>query len=66
LRHAKPEVVKAYDIIVEAYHQGPPKCCHTCLHYANDGICVAFFMTPPQDFAASVNQCADWEMDVPF
>lgn len=66
MKHAKPEVVKSYDKIVDAYHSGPPKCCHTCLHYANDGICLAFFMTPPEDFAASVDQCPDWEVDVPF
>jgi len=45
---------------------GPPKCCHTCEHYGVDGLCVEFFMKPPEDFAATVDECADWEMEIPF
>lgn len=66
MRHAKPEVVKAYDKIVDAYHSGPPKCCHTCEHYCVDGLCVEFFMTPPEEFAATVDGCEKWEAECPF
>jgi hypothetical protein len=45
---------------------GPPKCCFTCEHYGNDGLCVEFFMTPPEDFAASINACDKWEREMPF
>jgi hypothetical protein len=45
---------------------GPPKCCHTCEHYGVDGLCVEFFMTPPEDFAATVDGCDKWELELPF
>lgn len=45
---------------------GPPRFCHTCEHYGVDGLCVVFFMKPPVDFAATVGECADWEMEIPF
>jgi hypothetical protein len=45
---------------------GPPQCCHTCEHYGVDGLCVEFFMTPPEEFAATVNGCDKWELECPF
>jgi hypothetical protein len=45
---------------------GPPKCCHTCEMYGNDGLCTEFFMTPPAEFAAEVDACPKWECEVPF
>jgi hypothetical protein len=45
---------------------GPPRCCHTCEHYGIDGLCVAFFRTPPEEFAATMNACEEWEAEVPF
>lgn len=45
---------------------GPPKCCHTCEHYGVDGLCVKFFMTPPEEFAASMDGCDKWERECPF
>jgi hypothetical protein len=45
---------------------GPPKCCHTCEHYGVDGLCVEFFMTPPEEFAASMDACDKWEREIPF
>lgn len=45
---------------------GPPKCCFTCEHYGVDGLCVEFFMTPPEDFAATVDACDKWEAACPF
>ena len=58
-RHPEP-------LDVTLYKAGPPKCCHTCEHYGNDGLCVAFFMEPPEDFAATVNLCPEWEVECPF
>ena len=45
---------------------GPPKCCFTCEHYGVDGLCVEFFMTPPEEFAATVDGCEKWEQECPF
>ena len=45
---------------------GPPKCCHTCEHYGVDGLCVEFFMTPPEEFVASIDACDKWEREIPF
>ncbi len=44
----------------------PPKCCHTCEHYGVDGLCTEFFMTPPEDFASSIDACNKWEREIPF
>jgi hypothetical protein len=45
---------------------GPPKCCFTCEHYGVDGLCVEFFMKPPEDFAATLDACDKWEAECPF
>jgi hypothetical protein len=45
---------------------GPPKCCHTCEFYSVDGLCVEFFMTPPEDFAARIDACDKWMREVTF
>ena len=45
---------------------GPPKCCHTCDHFNQSGHCLAFDMTPPEDFAATVDACDKWEQELPF
>lgn len=48
------------------YEKGPPRCCHTCEHYGVDGLCVEFFMKPPENFAATLDACDKWECEVPF
>lgn len=63
MRHKEPEVVTLYKEWVKA---GPPRCCHTCEHYGTDGLCIEYWMTPPEDFAASVNACEKWQQEVPF
>lgn len=45
---------------------GPPKCCHTCEHYDRSGRCLVFDMTPPEDFASTVDGCDKWEEECPF
>lgn len=50
----------------EWYEAGPPRCCHTCENYGNDGLCTEFFMTPPAEFAEAVGECPSWMMAVPF
>jgi len=63
MRHKEPEVVTLYKDWVKA---GPPRCCHTCEHYGTDGLCIEYWMNPPEDFAASVNACDKWQQEVPF
>lgn len=58
-RHPEPECV----II---YRQGPPKCCHTCDSYTQDGECERFGTEPPADFAATPGACPNWLMEIPF
>lgn len=58
-RHPEP-------MAVTLYKAGPPRCCHTCEHYGNDGLCVTFFMEPPEDFATTVDSCPEWEIEIPF
>ena len=45
---------------------GPPKCCHTCDNFNKSGHCLAFDMTPPEDFASTVDACEQWIMEIPF
>jgi hypothetical protein len=63
LRHQTPDKVKKYTRIME---QGPPRCCHTCEHYRDDGLCDVYRMTPPEDFAATDDACGDYLQEVPF
>jgi hypothetical protein len=63
MRPPEPEVVKIYKEWIKA---GPPKCCHTCEHYAIDGLCIEFWMKPPAEFAAAVGECDKWQPEVPF
>jgi len=46
LRHAEPEVVRKYKEIV---NNPPPRCCHTCAFYTDNGLCDKFGMEPPED-----------------
>lgn len=44
----------------------PPKCCHTCDDYTDDGYCSHFYMEPPADFANTFNACPEWYEKIPF
>ncbi len=63
MRHPEPEMVTTYK---QWLASGPPKCCHTCEHYGNDGQCVEFFMKPPAEFASELGACPKWEVECPF
>ena len=63
MRHTEPEMVTTYKQWLKA---GPPKCCHTCEHYGNDGQCVEFFMKPPAEFASELGACPQWEQEIRF
>ena len=44
-----------------------PQCCHTCDHYNSSGFCLKHQQEPPEEFAATLGACPDWEEDIcPF
>lgn len=61
-RHEAPPIMNDWLKIVN----NPPKCCHSCGHYGEDGICQKYNMEPPQDFAATPDACQDHIPMVPF
>ncbi len=63
MRHKEPEAITIYREQIKA---GPPRCCHTCEHYGTDGLCIEFWMQPPEDFASTVNECTKWQQEVTF
>ena len=62
-RPPEPEYVRLWR---EWIAKGPPRCCYTCEHYQHDGRCQKFDMTPPPEFASTVDQCGDWRQELPF
>ena len=44
----------------------PPRCCHTCYKYQDDGTCEQFGMRPPDEFTQTLNTCDQWEDIIPF
>jgi len=63
MRHPKPPHVIAYE---EQKKAGPPKCCHTCDWYDANGMCLTYWMEPPEDFAATEGACPEWLDNIPF
>jgi len=62
-QHPMPKFIKDW---YEIRRQALPACCHTCLEYGTDGICEKHKMEPPEDFAATVDACNEYEPGVPF
>lgn len=63
MKSKEPEVLRKYREIVA---NGPPRVCHTCDHYLDDGSCRHYDATPPDDFAGTPNACPAWLMAPPF
>lgn len=63
MRPSEPEFVRQWR---EWVAMGPPKCCHTCDFFTQDGRCDRYGMNPPSEFAATPDACGDWVMEVPF
>jgi hypothetical protein len=63
MRHPEPEIVTHYRAAIKT---PMPKVCHTCESYGTDGLCIEFFMKPPEEFAATEDGCPKWEQEVPF
>jgi hypothetical protein len=62
MRHPEP-------LFVTVWKEGIiPKCCHTCDHYTEDGICGIYGQEPPQEFTEEINRCDQWSSfdDIPF
>lgn len=59
----EPQIVKDYR---KAISTPPPRCCHPCEEYKDNGICDLFSMEPPENFASEIGKCKDWIFGVPF
>lgn len=63
MRHPEPQVVKDY---WQQQNQSMPRCCHTCDHYKEDGLCESYEMRPPLEFTQAVGKCERWLDLIPF
>ena len=63
MRPKPPKIVTDWQEIIRT---PPPKCCHTCWHYTDGGQCKVFQVEPPEHFTKELDQCQEWEQDVPF
>ncbi len=62
---------KAPQFLIDYYLKSlrglPPKCCHSCDHYDNNGKCTEFDAVPTDEFLVTQGCCIDWvEVVVPF
>lgn len=62
-RLEEPDFVKYWR---ERINTPVPKCCHTCEHLDEDGLCILYDEEPPEDFAATIEACNDWIEELPF
>jgi len=62
-RHQEPAIVTHYR---ETLRAEPPRVCHTCDHYSEQGVCEKFDSEPPADFASEPGGCALWSEEIPF
>jgi hypothetical protein len=63
MRPMPPKALTDWKIAVS---QTPPRCCHNCYNYTDQGFCKVFQQEPPAEFTQEVDQCQSWEYDVPF
>lgn len=61
MRPSEPQAVREWRELC----QRPPKCCHTCDHYSCTGNCTKFKRIPPDEFAAKLGACDQWEQEIP-
>lgn len=62
MRHPEPEYLKEW----WNSRQPMPRCCHTCDHYTEAGMCESYDMAPPAEFAAQKDACQRWLEMIPF
>jgi hypothetical protein len=63
MRHPEPIIVIHYRATLNVE---PPRVCHTCDHYTEQGICAEFGEAPPEAFASESGECSLWVEEVPF
>ena len=61
-RPPPPEFVTEWERVCKS----PPKSCHTCINYDQQGICEIYEQAPPDDFIHKQGECESWMQDVPF
>jgi hypothetical protein len=62
-RQPEPAIVTHYR---ETLRAEPPRVCHTCDHYSEQGLCEKFDQVPPVEFANEPDGCEAWEWEIPF
>jgi hypothetical protein len=62
-KHAQPDFVSEWKRIQKI---APPKCCHTCNYYSEEGLCNLHDAEPPEEYAATLGECPDWVDEIPF
>lgn len=60
MRHPKPQQ------LIEWEQARMPRCCHTCEHYDQRGVCTEHDAEPPEDFAAQDGACPEYFEEIPF
>jgi hypothetical protein len=50
----------------KAQYGNIPRCCHSCDHYMEDGLCDSYDMKPPPEFTQQLNACGRWLEIIPF
>ena len=43
-----------------------PQCCATCQWLSPDGRCEIFDEYPPIEYITAVNECPEYEIEIPF
>ena len=62
MRHPEPKIVTLYRDAIK----NPPRVCHTCEYYTQDGLCQEFNAEPPIDFATTQDTCDLWCEEIPL
>ena len=63
MKYPEPEIVTLYRKTLQTM---PPRVCHTCDHYSDQGHCAEFDAEPPAEFASEPGGCSLWEWELPF
>lgn len=61
-RHAPPQHYDDWLAIAAKV----PRLCHSCDNYNASGVCIKFEMTPPEEFAGTLDACEDWQVECGF
>jgi hypothetical protein len=66
MRPKAPQFLIDWQHYLEKKRGGPPKCCHSCDYYDENGKCEKFDAEPPVEFLGTENACDVWLEVIPF